>query len=141
MAFKVEMVRGKPDGVLVYELDSGGVLMPTRFTRTSDVAPGDLAEYSCSDEKWRRALDVGKANGWIPLGTLPSRTSIPDWLGTGKLDFSYEPEEWRYCKTFLAEDAAALAAALQRTPGDSDGIDPTFKAFLNGGQFDFAWGD
>ena len=141
MAFKVEVVRGKPDGLLVYELDPDGDLMPTRFIKYNNVAPGDFAEYSCSAERWERALDVGQANGWIPMGTLPSESSIPEWRELGKLDFSYEPEEWRYCKTFLAEDAAALAAALQRASEGSDGIDPKFIAFLNAGQFDFAWDD
>lgn len=141
MAFKVEMARGKPEGALVYELGPDGELMPTRFIRDNNVTPGSSAGYSCTGEKWRRALDVGQANGWIPMGTLPSGSSIPAWLETVKLDFSYEPEEWRYCKTFLGEDAVALAAALQRAPGGSDEFDPKFLAFMNGGQFEFAWDD
>lgn len=54
-------------------------------------------------------LQLGRDNGWTPLGTAPLNP-----IGSTPCDGTYEPGDWGSSKRMLAEDAVALADALER---------------------------
>ena len=69
-------------------------------------------------EGWEALLDLGRAHGWNPLGTVadPGAFGEPSHAGCGSLgDYDARRATSPCCLT--AADAAAWAAALERAPG------------------------
>lgn len=69
--------------------------------------------FACHDKVWKELLQLGQAHGWRPAGTVPDSGSKVRWDEDGKFSGDYKPVDWLYCKTVLAEDAAAWAEALE----------------------------
>lgn len=75
----------------------------------------DSREFSCGKATWEQLLALGKTFGWKPHGVVPDSKAMatnPEYMKFFRPN--YEPDEWAYCKMITAEDANALADALQR---------------------------
>ena len=74
--------------------------------------------FNVSGALWERVLDLGKAFGWEPHGTIPRLSDEMGWVeypeSLRRFDPDYEPGEWRFSKQVVAKDAAALADALDK---------------------------
>jgi hypothetical protein len=75
---------------------------------------GERREFCCSASTWKRALETALQAGWKPYGMAPDPAWNDQWDGHGKFNPDYECDEWG--KLVSAEDAAALANALERSP-------------------------
>ena len=74
----------------------------------------EFREFSCGKATWEQLLSLGKTFGWKPRGVVPDPKAMstnPEYMKFFRPN--YGPDEWAYCKMFTAEDAAALADALQ----------------------------
>jgi hypothetical protein len=77
----------------------------------------DWRAFNMSGALWERVLDLGKAFGWTPHGTIPDLAEGSWWVEhpqtLKKFEPDYEPDSWLYAKQMIATDAGALADALE----------------------------
>jgi hypothetical protein len=111
--YKVEMFFGAPPGATVYESNEDGDLVPLRFIPNPNPDP-EWREFDCHGSVWDRLLKIGEENGWQPMGTLPENPNSEHWGNMGEDKHNYTPIDYLRVKIFLAEDASALADALER---------------------------
>jgi hypothetical protein len=134
MAFRVEFVRGGPDG----------------------------DHFAVASGTWGDLILLAQAHGWKPEGTTytPWPTRRHDLEGQVS---DYTPDEWLYAKTITTTDARSLAASLRVIAAAAPaGTPPTFvvdgkvlkynnvylgttalqlATYCDGGGFDFAVDD
>ena len=68
--------------------------------------------FCCGALVWEQILQLGRENGWQPLGTSPDTVWKRLWDEYGRFAGDYECDEWG--KNLSAVDAAGLADALER---------------------------
>lgn len=72
-------------------------------------------KFSCSLYTWRDMLALAKEHGWQPIGTSPLDPHDKKWKNADEaIKTNYDPGDWLYQKEFHADDAQALADALEK---------------------------
>ena len=72
-------------------------------------------KFSCSVYVWRDILTLAKEHGWQPTGTSPRDPQDKKWNNAAEeIKTNYDPGDWFYQKEFHADDAQALADALEK---------------------------
>jgi hypothetical protein len=167
MVFVVEMAWGRPTNVIVETTNDDGD-PASQVIETGEPPDPEWRFFSCGGGVWSSTLELGKANGWLPAGALPSPGSF--WK-KDLFEASYQPTDWGYAKMMAGPDASNLADALERfldggspvqtkepapvllreamtaeeleaaNRSASAGFLREFIAFLRKGPFSFAWDD
>ena len=73
-------------------------------------------KFSCSIYIWRDVLTLAKEHGWQPTGTSPRDPQDKKWNNADEeIKTNYDPGDWLYQKEIRADDALALADALEKS--------------------------
>jgi hypothetical protein len=82
-------------------------------------APGlEERSFYCTGQVWYDMLDLARKHGWRPAGTIPAEEAREAWAREARPDVGFEPRLRPYVKQVRAEDAVALANALERALAD-----------------------
>ena len=171
MACVVEMSWGEPHRGILVERDGAGDITDVRVLRNRAAPDPERRTFYCSGQVWYDILDLGRKQGWRPIGTLPAEEARAAWAQEEKRDDGFEPRLRPYVKQFRIEDALGRAVALERALADPvemamlrialgsgrhevfDRVTPgrarplssevlrDFVTFLRKGPFVFAWRD
>ena len=72
-------------------------------------------KFSCSIYVWRDVLTLAKEHGWQPTGAAPCDPQDKKWKNADEeIKTNYDPGDWLYQKEIRADDAQALADALEK---------------------------
>ena len=72
-------------------------------------------KFSCSIYVWRDVLTLAKEHGWQPTGAAPCDPKDKRWNNADEeIKTNYDPGDWLYQKEIRADDAQALAGALEK---------------------------
>jgi hypothetical protein len=103
---------------MLVERDDSGEIVDVRLLRARDGGYFPIRRLSCSGQAWYVSLDLARKYGWRSSGTQPAEEAFEAWRHAGGFEASFEPRLRPYVKQVSAQDAQAMADALERALAD-----------------------